>query len=418
MKVKGGDTVRRVDRRPRLLVLNQYYKPGVEATANLLAELCEALSSDYDVTVVTGRVRDREHLPDDEVLNGVRVLRARSTVFDRASLVRRAVNYATYLVDSLFRALALSRPDVVLTLTDPPMIGDVGLIVARRFRVPLVVVSEDVFPEIAIELRRLESPTLIRLLRLMVETYLRRADRIVAIGEAMSGRLVVKGAPPDRIRVIENWVDTKRITPQPRANEWSRENAIGEGFVVMHSGNVGHAQDVETLIRAASFLRDLLDLRVVVIGSGAMHAAVIDLATRLEVTAVTFLPYQPREVLSESLSSADIHYLGLAKGLSGFVVPSRAYGVLAAGRPLLVSADEACETVRIVRSADCGIVVEPGRPDLVAAVIRDAYGGRLDLEGMGSRGRAYVEVEADREVAIARYRDVLSELVPSRSAKQ
>lgn len=415
--MKRSDTVRRVHRRPRLLVLNQYYKPGVEATANLLAELCEALSSDYDVTVVTGRVRDRENLPDDEVLNGVRVLRARSTVFDRASLVRRAVNYATYLVDSLFRALALSRPDVVLTLTDPPMIGDVGLIVARRFRVPLVVVSEDVFPEIAIELRRLESPTLIRLLRLMVETYLRRADRIVAIGEAMRGRLVVKGAPPDRIRVIENWVDTARITPQPRENDWSRENLIGGGFVVMHSGNVGHAQDVETLIRAASFLRDLSDLRVVVIGSGARHAAVIDLAARLEVTAVTFLPYQPRQVLSESLSSADIHYLGLAKGLSGFVVPSRAYGVLAAGRPLIVSADEACETVRIVRSADCGIVVEPGRPDLVAAVIRDAYWGQLDLEGMGSRGRAYVEVEADREVAIGRYRDVLSELVPCHSAK-
>ena len=205
--MKQSDTVHRVNRRPRLLVLNQYYKPGVEATANLLAELCEALSSDYEVTVVTGRVRDRENLPDDEVFNGYACcVRGQqfSTVqalFDVQSITRRTSS-------TVVRALALSRPDVVLTLTDPPMIGDVGLIVARRFRVPLVVVSEDVFPEIAIELRRLESPTLIRLLRLMVETYLRRADRIVAIGEAMRGRLVVKGAPPDRIRVIENWVDT------------------------------------------------------------------------------------------------------------------------------------------------------------------------------------------------------------------
>jgi putative colanic acid biosynthesis glycosyltransferase WcaI len=406
-----------VGRRPRILVLNQYYKPGVEATANLLAELCEALSPEYDVTVVTGRVRDRSDLPDEEMLNGVRVLRARSTVFDRASLLRRGLNYGTYLLDSLFHALSGSRPDIVLTLTDPPMIGDVGLLVARRFRVPLIVVSEDVFPEIAVELRRLESPTLIYLLRLMVEIYLRRADRIVAIGEAMRGRLEVKGAPPDRIRVIENWVDTKRITPRPRVNDWSRENVAGDGFVVMHSGNVGHAQDVGTLVRAASFLRDIPDLRVVVVGSGAMHAATKALAARLEVSAVTFLPYQPREVLSESLSSADIHYLGLEKGLSGFVVPSRAYGVLAAGRPLLVSADEACETVRIVRTVGCGIVVEPGRPDLVAAAIRDAHSGRFDLEGMGARGRAYVEVDADREVAIGRYRDVLSELVPPRPVR-
>jgi colanic acid biosynthesis glycosyl transferase WcaI len=399
-----------VNRRPRLLVLNQYYKPGIEATANLLAELCEELASEYDVTVVTGRVRDHEDLPREEILNGVRVLRAHSTVFDRTRLHLRAVNYATYLLGTISHALRVGRPDIVVTLTDPPMIGDIGLLVAKRFRVPLVVVSEDVFPEIAVELKRLENPVLVGLLRLMVAAYLRRADRIVAIGDTMRARLEAKGAQPDRIRVIENWVDTSRITPQPRVNDWSRQNGLGEGFVVMHSGNVGHAQDVSTLIRAASFLRDLPDLRVVVIGFGARHASVVDLATRLELANVTFMPYQPREVLAKSLSAAHLHFLGLADGLSGFVVPSRAYGVLAAGRPLLVSADERCETVRIVRSAGCGLVVAPGRPDLVAGAIRDAYEGRLDLERMGARGREYVEAEADRSVAIARYRDVLSEL--------
>ena len=122
-------------------------------------------------------------------------------------------------------------------------------------------------------------------------------------------------------------------------------------------------------------------------------------------------------MLSESLSSADLHYLGLAKGLSGFVVPSRAYGVLAAGRPLLVSADSDCETVRIVERSGCGIVVPPGRPELVAGAIRDAYEGSIDLEEMGRKGRAYVEREADRDVALARYREVLAELVPSSSAR-
>ncbi len=406
-----------VVRKPRILVLNQYYKPGVEATANLLAELCEALCDDYEVTVVTGRVRERSDLPSDEILDGVRVLRARSTAFNRAQLHLRAVNYATYLADSVLRSLTLERPDVVLTLTDPPMIGDIGLVVARRFGVPLLVVSEDVFPEIAVELKRLQNPLLVGLLRLMVDTYLRRADRVVAIGETMRGRLEEKGARPDRVRVIENWVDTNRITPQPRLNRWSRENGLDTGFVVMHSGNVGHAQDVETLVRAGTFLRDLEDLRIVVIGGGARQADAVALAERLEVASVRFLAYQPREVLSESLSSAHLHYLGLAKGLSGFVVPSRAYGVLSAARPLLVSADSDCETVRIVERSGCGIVVAPGRPELVAGAIRDAYEGRFDLDEMGRRGRAYVELEADRDVAIARYREVLAELVPSSSAR-
>lgn len=405
-----------MNRRPRILVLNQYYKPGVEATANLLAELCEALAQEFEITVVTGRLNPYPDLPSDEMVDGVRVIRTRSTAFDRTKLHLRAVNYFTYLADSVLRAMTLERPDAVLALTDPPMIGDVGLAVARRFRVPLMVVSEDVFPEIAVELKRLENPVLIRVLREMVSLYLRRADQVVAIGETMRLRLQEKGASADRIAVIENWVDTRRIVPRSRDTRWAREHDLVDRFVVMHSGNIGHANDLVTLVRAATFLRDLPDLRLVVIGFGAMQNVVRDVAGRLEVD-VTFLPYQPREVLPESLSSADIHYVGLARGLSGFVVPSRAYGIMAAGRPMLVSADEDSETVRIARAHRCGVVVPPGRPELVAGAIRDAYEGRFDLDEMGRRGRAYVEREADREVAVARYREVLAGLVPSSSAR-
>ena len=126
-----------------------------------------------------------------------------------------------------------------------------------------------------------------------------------------------------------------------------------------------------------------------------------------------FRPYQAREVLSDSLSAAQIHFVGLAKGLSGYVVPSRLYGILAAGRPVIVGADADSETARLVNEVRCGIVVPPGRPELVATVLRDAYDGRLDLEGMGARGREYVVAEADRDVAIGRYRSLLKDLAAS-----
>src|SRR3954447_17250289 len=130
--------------KPRLLVLNQYYWPGVEATAHLLAELCEALAEDFDVTVVTGRLRTEPDLPHEEVHNGVRIVRVQSTIQDRASLGGRALNYTTYLLQSFRVALATPRADVVLGMPDPPMIGDVGVVVGRRHRAPLVVVSQDV----------------------------------------------------------------------------------------------------------------------------------------------------------------------------------------------------------------------------------------------------------------------------------
>jgi colanic acid biosynthesis glycosyl transferase WcaI len=402
--------------RPRLLVVNQYYWPGVEATAHLLTELCEALASDYEVTVVTGRLRGHEDAPDSEARNGVRIIRVRSTVYDRARLSRRGLNYATYMGRAAVRALSLPRPDVILCMTDPPMVGALSVLLGRRHEAPVVVVSEDVFPEIAIELKRLSNPVVVALLGAITSFGLCRADRVVAIGDTMEKRLEEKGVEAGRMRVIPNWVDTSALTPRPRDNPWARANGLTGRFVVMHSGNVGHAQNLDNLIRATTFLRDLDDLCAVIVGFGARHAADVALAEVLDADCVTFLPYQPRELLPESLSSADVHFVGLGEGLAGYVVPSRLYGILAVGRPVVVAADAESETARVVQEADCGLVIPPGRPDLLAATLRELHGGEHDLEEMGRRGLAYVAGAADRSIAFDRYRDLLQEIVAERHA--
>jgi colanic acid biosynthesis glycosyl transferase WcaI len=395
---------------PRLLVFNQYYHPGVEATAKILTELCEGIAEDYDLTVVTGRLREHEDEPAYEVRNGVKIIRVRSTTYDRARLHQRAANYVTYVFRSLRRGLIAERPDIVMCMTDPPLIGNVALIAARRFRAPLVVISQDVFPEIAVELGRLTNPFLIRVLATLTRSYLRRAGRVVAIGETMKERLAAKGADPSRIRVIPNWTDTDEIQPMSKHNHWAEEQGLAEKFVVMHSGNVGHAQDLDTLVRATTLLRDLENLAVVLVGFGARHADHEQLKGRLEADHVTFLPYQPREFLSKSLSTGDVHFVGLGEGLAGYVVPSRLYGILAAGRPVLVSAEETSETARIVLEVGCGLVVPPGQPVLVAHAIRRFASGEFDLQEMGKRGRRYVETEAARTTALQRYRELLQEL--------
>src|SRR6266487_2089054 len=400
-------------RKPRLLVLNQYYWPGVEATAQLLTELCEALAEDIEVKVVTGVLHGHEDELHRVVHNRVEIVRVRSTSFERSRLLARAANYATYLSNALLGGLRGPRPDVVLCMTDPPIVANVALLVARRFRVPLVVISQDVFPEIAVQLKRLENPVAMRLLRGLVSLYLRRADRIVAIGETMRHRLEAKGAPPERVRVIPNWVDTSRLVPREKANEWARNIGLDKKFVVMHSGNVGHAQDLDSLVRAATFLRDLDDLSIFIIGTGARHAELVALVERLEVDQVTFLYYQSRGVLPQSLSAADVHVVGLASGLAGYVVPSRLYGILAVGRPLIVAAETESETAQVVERVGCGLVVPPGRPELLARAIRDAHDGKYNLAEMGARGREWVVKEADRSVAMGRHRELLRELARS-----
>ena len=397
-------------RKPRLLVLNQYYWPGVEATAQLLTELCEALAEAAEVKVVTGVLHGHENEPRRVVHKGVEIVRVPSTSFERSKFFARASNYVTYLTNAFVRGIRGPRPDVVICMTDPPIVADVALLVARRYRTPLVVISQDVFPEIAVQLKRLENPALMSLLRVLVRIYLRRADRLVAIGETMRKRLEEKGAPPDRVRVIPNWVDTKRLAPLGKDNDWARGMGFADKFVVMHSGNVGHAQDLDSLVRAATFLRDLDDLVVAIIGTGARHAELVALAQLLEVDRVAFLYYQSRHVLPQSLSAADVHVVGLAPGLAGYVVPSRLYGILAVARPVIVAADDDSETAQVVQQIGCGIVVPPGRPELLARAIRDTHDGRYDLERMGRLGREWVTAEADRDVAVGRYRELLLEL--------
>ena len=392
-------------------MLNQYYWPGVEATAHLLTDLCEGLAQTYDVHVVTGVLHEHEDEPRWLSRNGVTIHRVRSTAYDRSGLAARASNYFTYLGVAFGRSLIADPPDAVLCMTDPPMVGAVGLALSRRFRVPLVVVCQDVFPETAVLLGRLTNPAAVAVLRKVVNSYLRRADRVVSIGETMSRRLVAKGAPTDRVVVIPNWVDFDEITPQPRDNAWAREHELLGRFVVMHSGNVGHAQDIETLVRAAVRVQDLERVEIVIIGFGARHRAMVQLARDLGATNVRFLPYQPREVLSESLSAADVHFVGLARGLAGYVVPSRINGVLSAGRPVIVSADAESEIAQLVSVAECGIAVPPGDVAAVAQAIRRAHAGDVDLDALGASGRAWVERNRGRDAAVDRYRKLLDELL-------
>jgi glycosyltransferase involved in cell wall biosynthesis len=295
-------------------------------------------------------------------------------------------------------------------MTDPPLVGNVAYLVARRFRRPLVLVVQDVFPETAVKLGRLEQPLVISVLRRLIAHVLRRADRVVAIGPVMRDRLIAKGARAERTVVIPNWVDTSAITPLPKNNGWSHAQELDDRFVVMHSGNIGHAQNLETLIRAVPLLEDLDRLTVVLIGFGARHAAMVDLARRVAGDRVRFLPYQPRERLSESLSAADVHYVGLAHGLAGYVVPSRVYGIMAAGRPIIAAVDPGSETAAAVRAADSGLITDPDAAEQVADAIRTMASGAVDLAAMGARARAYVEHEGSRAAALARYRELLADV--------
>jgi len=405
-----------VTRAMHVLVVNQYFHPDRSATAHLLTELCEDLAKYHRVTVVCGRPSydPVDHTPargfvGRERLGDVAIRRTWSTSFSRTGMPGRLTNYGTYLAGSIAALLSAAKPDVILTMTDPPIVAAAAAAAGAAWRVPFVYVNQDVFPEFGVILGRLSNPAGVQGLAALNRWLRDRAARVVAIGRDMERRLLELGCPPDKLVVIPNWASAEAIRPLTRPSALREREEWDGRFVVMYSGNVGLSQDLETLVEAAALLRDEPSIVFAIVGEGASKRRLREQAAALGLLNVRFLPYQDRDDLSDSLGAADLHVVGLKRGLAGFVVPSKLYGILAAGRPFIAAVEPGAEPATVAEDHDCGVRVEPGDPRALAdaiASLRDR-----DLSMMGANARRALETRFERRVATAAHRRVLEEVV-------
>lgn len=305
-------------------------------------------------------------------------------------------------------ALGVKHPDIVIAETDPPVLGVLGALLKRRWNCRLVYNVRDLYPDIAIANGALKSRFLLGLLERANRLSYRSADCIIVLGEDMRQRLLAKGVAPEKIALVPDWVDCRSIRPIP-SSPFRRQ--FGQSFVVMYSGNLGLSQQLETVLDAAAHLRDDAQVRFVLIGEGARKQWLIDRARQLGLHNVDFLPYRPREELAESLSAGDLHLVPLFPGAAGCVVPSKIYGILAAGRPFVAIMEDSAEIARLARENSVGFVVQPGDADSLARTIRDAAGRPGELAAMGVRARQLAEQRFDRKVATRRFGEVLRSLI-------
>jgi glycosyltransferase involved in cell wall biosynthesis len=386
-----------------VLVFNRSYWPDTGATGQLLTELCEDLVAHhgFEVTVIAGRpVRIDEPVPALEVRHGVRIVRASGTRWDTRRFAGRAMNYLTYFLSAVVAAIRAPRPDVALALTDPPIIGLAAL--ASRPRGGMVFFCQDIFPEVAGLLQDFHSPLVDAVLERVNRLLVRRASRIVALGDTMALRLVQgKGADPARIVIIHNWADTAAITPADRVNDFSRAKGLTERFVLLHAGNIGHGQNLDVVIEAAERLRNRSDILVLFIGDGNRRAALEEQVRHRRLDQVRFLPFQPRDQLRWTYASADAGLVSLMPGLAGYIVPSKLYPILAAGRPCLAAVDADSEVAAIVERHGCGVMAPAGDAGALARAIEHlADLSEPERRAMGERARAAARLFArDRQVA-------------------
>lgn len=352
---------------PSILFINRVYPPSNGATGEMLRDLAECLASrGWEVSVLaTGESGE----PKFSTCNRVKIHRPGASL-SRRSFILRAASYLFMIPRLLVRALLLPRTDFVVTMTDPPMLVVLGPVIGFFKRNVVIHWAQDLYPEVAQEVGVLapDGP-LVRILQKISSISLRRCDAIVSIGRCMTYRLVQRGVSHSRIFNIPNWAPP--VSPIDRKNNpFRRQHHLEGDFVVVYSGNMGLAHDFDAVIKAAENLQGR-PIVFLMIGDGPRRAEIQRMVSSRGLDNFRFLPPQPVGRLSESLSAGDAHLVTMRSNLCGLVVPSKIYGVLAAGRPCIFIGPSDSEAARLITEQDAGVVIDPSKPSDLAGILLD-----------------------------------------------
>jgi glycosyltransferase involved in cell wall biosynthesis len=401
----------------KVILINRFFFPDHSATSQLLTDLASHLAkAGRSVQIIASRqfYDTREAiLPSSDNLQGVRVTRVRTTRFGRYNLMGRTVDYLTFYLSAAWSLFVLLRPgDIVVAKTDPPLISVVAATVAKMRGARLINWIQDLFPEVAGALCVGGTGWIHEALRRFRNWSLRSARYNIAVGERMANKLISEGVPLESIGVIQNWADGQAIGPVDRENnELRRAWKLQDSFVVGYSGNLGRAHEFETVVKAAQKLQRTSRIVFLFIGGGAQREWIAEEVRRRGLNNVMFKPYQPRELLSVSLSVPDIHFISLHPQLEGLIVPSKFYGIAAAGRPIIFIGNKDGEIPRIIRDAQCGYAVEKGQVEEVVQIITQLAEHTERCLSLGIRARALFDQRFDRHHAMRAWEAVIAATV-------
>jgi colanic acid biosynthesis glycosyl transferase WcaI len=400
----------------RVLLLNLYYPPDTSATAKMAAAFVEPLAAKHDVSIVCGRPsydpteRRAWRLWQQECANNVRTIRVGSTDYPRTQMARRVLNYLTYVALCIPRSMFIPC-DVVLAMTDPPFQGIVGAFVALLKRKPYVYNIRDMYPDMAVGGSIVAPGLLPRIWEQLHCWALRRATRVIVLGDDMRARIVAKGIPSERISTVRDGTELPpNDAPVPPASvdpDVVRAIRAGFKFVLLHAGNLGFYGAWSTLLSAA---RELASdgVSLVFVGDGAQRAQLESEAAGA--SNIRFLPFFPASKIPSVLAAGDLHVITVKRGLEGVVVPSKLYGILAAGRPILVVASRETDAASLGIRSGFGVSADPDKPEEMVAAVRTLLQDPDRLQSMAAAARSAAR-DYDRVNEIIHFMTTIEESV-------
>lgn len=399
----------------RVLILTQWYPPE---PAEMLQELAQTLQvNGHEVTVLTGF----PNYPSGELYSGYHLrLSLKETIAEvpvvrvplypehSRSAIRRALNYLSFALScTMLGPFLVSSPDVIFVFHPPLMISLPAYVLSRLWRIPFVYQVQDMWPETLAATGMLNNQRLLSFIGKIAKWTYSKAHTILVISPGFRQNLLKKGVPPEKVQVISNWVDPKtyyRAEPDPQL---AQELGLKDKFNVMFAGNLGSAQGLETVIRAAAMLKDLDDLQFVFVGNGVALPRLRDMVQVLNLSNVRFLGRYPSSAMPDLYALAEVLFVHLKKDpLFEITIPHKILAYLGAGKPILaaISGDAA----NLVTEIGAGITVAPEDSEALAKAVCRLYTmSQEERCAMGDKGYQAAQTTLSRNILANKIEEVL-----------
>lgn len=416
----------------KILIYAHYYVPDVASTGQILQDMAEGMTDEFDVMVIctvpsyTGKIEERyrEKKIYREEINGVKVIRVPVPEFTKSSKESRIKNLLAYFLGARKATKEVGQQDYVFTISQPPIMGGMlGVYGKKKLGAKLIYCIQDYNPEQIMATGYVKFGLALKAAMWMDKRSCRKSDLVITVGRDLVETLkwrFVKGSVPEHI-MINNWIDEKVIYPlpstHPQVMAFRRQYGIDNKFVFMYSGNIGLYYDLESLTQIIEKFKgaktpDGRDVVFAFVGAGSVLDKLVLYQKEHEMDNTIFIPYQDKDKLIFSLNAADVHWCVNAKGIKGVSCPSKFYGIAGVGKPVLGVLEKGSEVEILIHEIGCGRVSEPGNYKVVEENIRwfIVKSGSDELAEMGRRGHEYLIHHLTKDVSIDKYKKAIREL--------
>ena len=400
-----------------IVIINRYFYPDISSVPQLLTELSEDLvENGFKISVICSRnsYNGKNRYPKFENHKGINIYRISNIYGRNKGIFYRILEAVTFFIMIFFKSLRVSKISLLLLLSSPPLLAFIGILIGRIKKAKTLYLVEDVHPHLAVSLGYIkESSLLYKFSRGLSNYVLKNVDKVVVLGEYMKEKVEDSfTVAPKKIVKIPNWADGRRIYPikkkdNPLMKEWGLENK----FIVQYSGNMGLAHDFTTILQGMDKLKKHKDIHFVFIGDGPRKKEIIDFIKQKQLTNVSCYPYQPYEKLHLSLNACDISLISIREGVEDLLVPSKIYGILAAGKPFIFVGSKNNEIADIALEYKIGKVVAEGDTDGFIGALTSYYINKKNRDEEGAAAREIFEKFFDRNISASKYIKIIDKTI-------